>query len=542
MTPAAQAARDVRRARGRARRERQSLGDALYVLYVTVLFVSYPIAALSAQAAPGPGPTRAAAAAVEPLLLLVTALAVVMGRATAAVRGGPVVLPPEDARMLLTWPVPRWVLVLPALAAALSRALGAAVLVSTALLYVDIRYLGAPASAVLRDDLLLPALLAAVTVLVAWQVQVSRAAARLARLCGVVLAVAGFLGFCLVVRRVAVLGFTPALAELAERGPAPRSLPLSGATTGVASSSGLLAALFLLGVVCLLTPFALRAAGRSTPEQLLTRSRRADVTRTSLKLGFTSSIYLSRTEPLRRARRRRLALPSSRRPLLAVAGKAFVQEQGTPVMARLLACAAVSGCTLAAAARVTPGPMAATVVWAAVAAAALTVVATRCADPLRLDVDRAPLVAAVPLRFSALARTDLAVSTAVTFAGVALGVIGAGALGLVAPTDIGPLLFAGLALALLVASAGALGALSDDPSPLLPPSAALGYRTSGLLAVLVGCILPAVLLRLADPATASSTTSDVNRLPAATTVLLFVALLAAALATYRAAKALQRGR
>ena len=542
MNAAVRAARDVRRARGRARRERQSLGDALYVLYVTVLFVSYPLAALSAQAAPGPGPTRTAAAAVEPLLLIVVALAVVVGRAMAAVRGGPVVLPPEDARLLLTWPVPRRVLVLPALAAALSRALGASLLVSAALLYVDIRYLGAPAAAVLRDDLLLPPLLAAVTVLIAWQVQVSPPAARLARLTGAILGLVGFLGFCYVVRRIAVLGFTPALAELAARGPAPRSLPLSGSTTGATSSTGLIAALCLLGAIGLLTPFALRAAGRSTPEQLLTRSRRADVTRTSLKLGFTSSIYLSRTEPVRRARRRRLALPSSRQPLLAVAGKAFVQEQGTPVLVRLLACAAVSGCTLAAAARVTPGPLASTVVWAAVAAAALTVVATRCADPLRLDVDRAPLVAAVPLRLSALARTDLAVSSAVTFAGVAIGVVGAAALGLVAVTDVGQLLFAGLALALLVASAGALGALSDDPSPLLPPSAALGYRTSGLLAVLVGCVLPAVLLRLADPATADSTARAGERLPGATTALLFVALVTAALATYRATKALQRGR
>ena len=33
-------------------------------------------------------------------------------------RGGPVVLPPEEARMLLTWPIPRRALVLPVLVAA----------------------------------------------------------------------------------------------------------------------------------------------------------------------------------------------------------------------------------------------------------------------------------------------------------------------------------------------------------------------------------------------------------------------------------------
>ena len=542
MTQATRVARDVRRSRGQARRERQSLGDALYVLYITVLFVTYPLAALGAQAAPGPGPNRAAAAAVEPLFLLVVAVSVVVGRAVAAVRGGPVVLPPEDARLLLTWPVPRRALVLPALAAALSRAIGVALLASAALLYIDIRYLGAPAAAVLRDDLLLPALLAGVTVAVAWQVQVSPAAARLARLIGAILGLAAFIGFCALVRRIAVLGFTPALAELAHRGPAPHALPFSGATTGVASSSGLGTALLLLAAMVVLAPFSLRAAARATPEQLLTRSRRADVTRTSLKLGFTSSIYLSRTEPLRRARRHRFALPRSRRPHLAVAGKAFLQEQGTPVLVRLLGSAAVSGTTLAAAARVTPGPLASTVVWAAVSAAALTVLATRCADPLRLDVDRAPLAAAVPLRLSAVARTDLAVSTAVTFAGVAMGVIGAAALGLVAAIDVGQLLVAGLALALLVASAGALGALSDDPSPFLPPSAAVGYRTSGLIALLIGCVLPAVLLRLTDPSSPTAAAPVQDRLPAATTALVIVALMTAAATILRAAKVLQRGR
>jgi len=96
VNQAARVARDVRRARSRAARERQSLGDALYVIYVTVLVALYPVAILGSRAAPSEGPLRTAAGAVEPLLLLATGLAVLVGRAAGAVRGGPVVLPPAS--------------------------------------------------------------------------------------------------------------------------------------------------------------------------------------------------------------------------------------------------------------------------------------------------------------------------------------------------------------------------------------------------------------------------------------------------------------
>src|SRR5205085_11239901 len=122
----------------------------------------YPLASFASLAAPHPGAVRSAAAQAEPLLLLGLALAVVVGRAAAAVRGGPVSLPPEEGRILLTWPVPRRAIVLPALGAAVSRALLGAAAVSVVLLYVDIRDLGAPAATVLRDDLLLPALVSLV--------------------------------------------------------------------------------------------------------------------------------------------------------------------------------------------------------------------------------------------------------------------------------------------------------------------------------------------------------------------------------------------
>lgn len=515
------------------------MGDALYVIYVTVLFTTYPLAALGSQAAPGPGAARSAAASVEPLALLAVAVAFLIGRAAAAVRGGPVVVEPEDARLLFTWPIPRsWVLV-PALLAALSRAVGGALLVSAALLYVDIRYLGSPARAAARDDLLLPAMVAVISVLVAWLVQAKPAVAPIARAAGQALAVAGLLGVCWAARQVADLGFVPALAHIAEAGPDPAALPMSAAATGVAPSHGAVAAVLLLLVALPLGLLAVRAAAGATPEQLLSRSRRADVTRTGLRLGFTSSVYLSRTEPVRRSRRRRYALSTARTPGGAIAAKAFLQEQGTPVLPRLLTCAVVIGAIVSAAARVTPGPsFAPTVVWAGLSAIALTLVATRFADPVRLDVDAAPFAGTVPVRYPTVAISDLVVSTAHALVAACLGVAGAAALGLLQPSHLAGAFLGGAVLAMMIPAAGALGALSNDPSPFLPPAMALGYRSSGFIAVTLGCVTSAVLLRAPDASGGASH----SRLAVVAPFIGLVAAVTALVTVKRAATALRRGR
>ncbi len=531
-------AREVRHLRRRAARERQSLGDALYAIYVVALISAYPLAALGEASAPQPGPLRSAFAGAEPRLLLFAAVAVVFGRCAAAVRGGPVVLPPEDARLLLTWPVPRRSLVLPALLAAVVRALAAAGFASAALLYIDVRDLGAPAATVLRDDLLLPALLAVVTVLLAWLVQVSRMLALVARLLGSAVALAALLGLCWLGRKIAVDGYLGALQDLAGVGPS--DLPLSGPARGTASMYGLWLAVALAGSLVPLGLLAFRASGRATAEQLMARSRRADVTRTGLRLGFTASVYLTRTEPVRRSRRRRVSLPPRPGPVPALIGKAFVQEQGTPVLPRVLACAAVTGVVLAAAVRVTPGKtLEVTLVWAALAGIGLAVVATRFADPIRLDVDRAPLAAALPVRHLQLARLDLAVSAGLAFVGALVGAVGIVALGLVPAAKLPELLLAGAAIAVLLAAAGALGALSDDPSPFLPPALAIGYRTTGLIAVLAGSVLAGLILRY-QSAVPPPTVQD--RLPSATVALGVVAALALVVASFRASSALTRGR
>ncbi len=516
-------ARDVRTVRRRAARERQSLGDALYGIYLVVLFCAYPLFALGQATAPSPGPLRSAFAAAEPRVLAAVAVIVLVARSAAAARGGPVVLPPEDARLLLTWPVPRRALVLPALLAAVVRALAVAAFVSAALLYVDLRDLERRGT-VVRDDLLLPALVAVVTVLVAWQVQGSRQLARVARLLGSLTGLAALGAGCWFGRSLVRDGYVGALRDIGDLGPG-------------RSFSGL-AILVLVGLLGPLVALAWWTAGRVSPEQLLARSRRADVTRTGLRLGFTSSVYLSRTEPLRRARRRRVALPRRPGSTYALAGKAFVQEQGTPVLPRVLACAAVSGFTLAAAQRVTPGAtrndLQVPMVWAALAGAALAAVATRLADPVRLDVDRAPLVAAVPLRHLEVIRVDLAVSAGLALLGTVLGAVTIVLLGLAPATSLPGLLFACIGLSVLLAGAGALGALSDDPSPFLPPALSIGYRTSGVIAVLVAVLGSAALLRAPGAAT--------DRLPTAGFVLLLVGAIAAALAVWRGSQALTRGR
>lgn len=541
MTTPTGVAQDVRRARSRARRERQSLGDALYLVYVTALVALYPITILSQQDQPGPGAMRTAVSGAEPLVVLAVGLAVVLGRCAAAVRGGPVVLPPEDARLLLTWPVPRKALVLPALSAALTRAVGGAVLVSLLLVYVDVYDLGSPAAHVLRDDFALPVVLSVLALELAWLVQVSPRVARVARVVGAAGALAAFGGLCWLGRQIAVQGITGSLTQVADLGPGTGVLPFSGGGATGPSDQGLLM-LVVLGVLCLLLlPLSLRAAGRVTPEQLLSRSRRADVTRTSLRLGFTSSVYLTRTEPLRRARRKRLALNFGTSPNAALIAKAFVQEQGAPVLARLLAVAAVTGTVLSAAAHVTPGKsLTGPLVSAVLAALALTVVATRFADPVRLDVDRAPFAAAVPLPHLLLARMDVAVSAAMAFVGTLIGAVGAAALGLVPGPKVAEVMFAGIGLALLMAAGGALGALSDDPSPFLPPWLAVGYRTSGFIAVTFGCAAAALVLRHQSATAKAGTVSD--RMPFAGFLLAAIGLIAVLVATFRAAGALTRGR
>ncbi len=532
-------AAQVRRARSRARRQRQSLGDALYVVYVTVLVAFFPLYALFSGRPPGPGAARTAAADVEPVLLLAVALAVVVARAANAVRGGPVVLPPEDARLLLTWPLPRRALVLPALVAALSRALAASVLVTLVLLYVDVRVLGAPAAAVLRDDLLLPALLAIAAALLSWLVQVTPVLAPLIRLAGLAVSAAGLVLLAVVGRRLALDGPAVTLEDYGRR--VRTGLPMSGAATGHAPSAGLLAAGVLLLLLVPLALLSYRAASRATPERLLGRSRRADVTRTALRLGFTASVYLTRTEPLRRARRRRRTLRGGTVGRALVA-KAVLQEQGTPVLPRVLACAAAVGAVLGAAEHVRTGKDAGpTLIWALAAAVALTVVATRFADPVRLDVDKAPLSASVPVPHVQLAQVDLLVSAALAAAGGVLGVLADVVLGVVPAGRLGELLPAAVVLALLLAAAGALGALSDDPSPLLPPWVAVGYRTTGAAAVLVAVVGAALALRLQSAATPVSAVHP-DRLPLAGAIVAGVALVAGAIARHRAAGALTRGR
>ena len=195
------------------------------------------------------------------MLLLAVAVAVLVGRLAAAVRGGPVVLPPEDARLLLTWPVPRRALVLPALVAALSRALAAArARQPRAAVRRRARRSGRPGRAVARDDLLLPALLALAVILLAWLVQVAPRLAPVGpRWPGPWSRSRGLVALGVLGRRLAVDGPLSALRSVAAHEPA--GLPMSGAADGSAPPAGLRVA---VGLVVLLVPLVLLRCGPPT--------------------------------------------------------------------------------------------------------------------------------------------------------------------------------------------------------------------------------------------------------------------------------------
>jgi len=98
-----------------------------------------------------------------------------------------------------------------------------------------------------------------------------------------------------------------------------------------------------------------------------------------------------------------------------------------------------------------------------------------------------------------------------------------------------------LALAVLSAGAGALGALSDDPSPLLPAGASIGYRASGLIATTLACGGAGLALRLSGEGPGAHPVPG-QQLTAAITVVAVVAAAASGIAAARAASALKRGR
>jgi hypothetical protein len=264
------------------------------------------------------------------------------------------------------------------------------------------------------------------------------------------------------------------------------------------------------------------------------------VTRTALRLGFTSSVYLTRTEPTRRRRRRRRRFAGTAGPVHALLGKAFLEEQGLPLLPRVLACAAVVGAAAAGAAHVTPGrSLAPTVAWSLLAGLCLTAVATRFTDPVRLDVDRAPFAGAVPLSHQSIAWADIAVSGAVATVACLFGAVGAIAIGAAPAHDLVPFVIAATALGVLLSCAAVLGALSDDPSPLLPPAMALGYRTAGLIAVTASTTVVGFTLRQSS---STSRPSHQPRVVAASLLLLVPAILAGLAAAVRASRAITRGR
>jgi hypothetical protein len=142
------------------------------------------------------------------------------------------------------------------------------------------------------------------------------------------------------------------------------------------------------------------------------------------------------------------------------------------------------------------------------------------------------------VRYPTVAAYDLLISTAHAFVAGCVGVSGAAALGVLQPSHLLGAFLGGAVLAMLLPAAGALGALSNDPSPFLPPAVALGYRSSGFIAVTFGCVASALLLRAPD----ASGGAVNSRLGVVAPFIALIAGLTALVTVKRAAGALRRGR
>ena len=146
---------------------------------------------------------------------------------------------------------------------------------------------------------------------------------------------------------------------------------------------------------------------------------------------------------------------------------------------------------------------------------------------------------ALPVPLTLIARANLAASTGLFLLGGLVGVAADGVLGVVTTGQVPQLVVAALAFAVLATAAGALGALSDDPSPLLPAGLSIGYRASGLAATVAACAGGGLLLRLGGKA---GPHAPGQQLVSGVAVVAVVAAITSGVAVARAATSLRRGR
>lgn len=399
----------MRRIRQGNRRAAMSRWDRAYDLYLALLLGLYAFAFLLGTAGLALPDTAAAAAAAESAgaVLAVVAAIVWSAQAVDGVTGGPVALVSEDVG-LLTWPVPRQELVRRALRLALLRAAGVAAAFGIVVLVLQAAVLDLPVpSSVVASVVGIP-LVVVIGTLLAWLVQSYSGNGKAVRI-GVAAVTSLAAAMLVQVGRRAADGDPVAawsvIRTFASHGPlAPLAALLQPGGSALFACLGLV---LLVSLAAALAVAGWRATATTSAEALRHGSARRRAQRASLYVLDSSAFYLTRTDAARIARKRRWA-PKSRGAIRARLAKAVVQEQGAGWFPRAPLAAAATLLTAGAFRSMRPtADRGAAWVLAAVAGLSLAALATRWADPIRLDVDRAHLVGVLPYRRRALVRSDL---------------------------------------------------------------------------------------------------------------------------------------
>jgi hypothetical protein len=499
--------------------------DRIFPYYSAFLIVAYAGVFLSGTGDVRVGGVRiartaAGAAAIHCLgdLVILTAIGVLAVVAATAVDGGPVALAPEDLRVLLPAPVSRGALLGRALRAAYARAFGAAILLCGLLFLLDIALLSQPARYCALPDLAFPLCLGVIAVSMGWLIETSQRSRLLGRgasilASSVLLVVAG-----VVARRLGTGGQLDAWARLHRIGDLPVLRPVvDAAEPGPITSASVVVVAALIVVALGLAAWAWKRIGAVSAEQISQRSGRALAVRRALLLGLTSSAYLTRTAHARLRRRKRWAPTRARTPGAALLVKAFVQEQGAPLLARaVLAAVTVVVIDSALLARYPGTTVRPGLLLGAGAGIVMSAVATRFTDPLRIDTGLSTPAGSLPLRFSDIAGADLTASAVTFSAGGAAAAVVVPALSLQPWSSFPVLLGIGVLLGPIASAIGAISAVSNNPSALLSPGIALAVRLQGLIASIVVMSALAILARPPDHhhlATGTHTYTIVGLLP-----------------------------
>ncbi len=537
--------RKERAAGRRARRKSTALGDRLFPWYLATFFLAYAFLFLSGTrdiriAGQSVAHTAAGAAAISCLgcMMWIAVLCVLAVAAVAAIDGGPVALPAEDLRIALGAPVPRATLIRRALLIAYGKGLAAALAVAGLLLLVEVATLSQPfASCVLPIGVLsLSTAVAAVSV--GWLVESTPAGRVVGRVIGALLAAALIILAAWVFEAAGTFGQLAAwhrLHRIAEN-PAGKVLSRAAQPTSTAGHAVPGLAVFA-AIAAILASWGWTRTGKISAEKLTARSGRAVAIRTALLVGMTSSASLTRTAAARRRRTVRAAIPRTRGPLTAISQKASLQEQGTPLVVRVIMAAVtattVDALLLAHHPHTSGNPALPTGIAAGLFLAAST---SRFADPTRIDVELNAPAKALPLPFRHIAAANIAAPSVTYGLGALLAAVIVPALHLQRWSALPVLIIFGIVLGPLAAAVGALAATSNVPWLIDSSGTSIVVRLRGAIAATIVTTITAVIIQ----GTPEESTEGLPELAAVALALMAVVIVSWSTAT--AGRALQRNR